>query len=108
MDEEVKVLIEKYIGQYDALAEAELNDYREEIIDRHIKLARGYYLALQRILGYETDKAIQLYVYSKINSHYIICPSCNGEGIYSHYDDCPGHLVHDRCSRCKGLGKLRK
>lgn len=110
MEEQTKMLIEKYINQQEAILEAEVYGYSQETKDYHIRLARGYRLALEKIFGSETNKAIEIYMFNKVNSHhkenYKECSACNGEGIYSHYDDCPGYLTHDTCGRCKGLGKI--
>jgi len=107
MNEEVELLIEKYLSQLEALAEAKMFSWQDKI-DRHTKLSKGYKLALERMFGYDTSKAIEIYMYNKIvqstTAKYSKCPACNGEGTYSHYDDCPGYLIHDICGRCKGLG----
>ena len=67
MNAETKMLIEKYINQQEAILEAEVYGYSQETKDYHIRLARGYRLALERILGSETNKAIEIYMYNKNN-----------------------------------------
>ena len=67
MNAETKMLIEKYLNQQEAILEAEVYGYSQETKDYHIRLARGYRLALERILGSETNKAIEIYMYNKNN-----------------------------------------
>jgi len=64
MEAQTKMLIEKYINQQEAILEAEVYGYSQETKDYHIKLARGYRLALERIFGEDTSKAIQIYMYN--------------------------------------------
>jgi len=66
MEEQVKMLIEKYIGQQEAILEADVYGYSQETKDYHIRLARGYRFALERIFGSETNKAIQIYMFNSI------------------------------------------